>query len=87
MEIFEIIPHVGIKPIKLGMKRDEVHEIFGMPEFASPDGTREGFFSGFMVDFNEDDIVEFIEIARSGQFKGIFKGKCLLYMNFPRKRP
>ena len=30
-----------------------------------------------MVDFNKEDQVEFIELAKSEEFRGVFEGKCL----------
>jgi hypothetical protein len=35
------------------------------------------FLDGFMVDFNKEDRVEFIELAKSEQFRGVFEGRCL----------
>ena len=76
MRNFDIIPHVGIGPVRLGMNREEVLTVLGEPERCLPNG-RECFLSGFMVDFNGDGVVEFIEIAASKKFRGIFNGKCL----------
>jgi len=75
MQEFQILPHEGIGPIKLGMSRKEVREIFGEPQFSQ--NNREGFLDGFMIDFNEAGKVEFIELARSQQFRAVFEGKCL----------
>ena len=76
MQDFKIEPHVGIGPVRLGMTRDEVRAALGGPEYEGRDG-REGFLSGFMVDFNENGVVEFIEIASSDRFRGVFHSKCL----------
>jgi hypothetical protein len=76
MRDFNIIPHVGIGPVRIGMSRAEVHSALGEPEHCAPNG-RECFLSGFMVDFNENGLVEFIEIASSNRFRGVFRGKCL----------
>jgi len=75
MQEFQILPHKGVGPIKLGMTREEVHAIFGEPQFSH--GGREMFMDGFMTDFNEQDRVEFIELAKSRQFRAVFKGECL----------
>lgn len=75
MREFQILPHKGVGPIKLGMTREEVHAIFGEPQFSH--GLREQFLDGFMVDFSEENRVEFIELAKSQQFRAILEGKCL----------
>jgi hypothetical protein len=72
-----VIPHHGVGPIRLGMTRSEVHEQLGEPEHVSRDRSREGFLSGFMVDFNLEDKAEFIELAKSNRFRALFEGKCL----------
>ncbi len=77
MRDFTIVPHHGVGPIRLGMTRSQVHEQFGKPEFVTRDGSREGFLGGFMVDFDQEDRVEFIELAKSENFRGVFEGKCL----------
>ena len=58
------------------MDRAEVHLALGEPEHCAPNG-RECFLGGFMVDFNKDGVAEFIEIASSKLFRGVFRGKCL----------
>ena len=69
---FEIIPHIGVGPIKFGMSRKEVEDCFGKPEFDAND--RIGFMSGFIVNFDDDDKVEFIEMANSNVFEATYKG-------------
>ena len=69
---FEIIPKVGIGPIKLGMSRIEVEGIFGQPEHESNE--RIGYYSGFMIDFDENHKVEFIELAKSNNFSATLNG-------------
>ncbi len=75
MNEYEIIPNVGVGPIKLGMTREEVEMNFGQPE--DKQENRHWFNDGFAIDFNDNGKVEFIELAKSQRFKGIFKGKCL----------
>lgn len=71
MRSFNITPHEGVGPIKLGMGRKEVIKCFGLPEF---DGDyRIGYFDGFLIDFDDDDKVEFIELADSDQFQVMYK--------------
>ena len=77
MRKFTIVPHHGVGPIRLGMSRSQVHEQFGEPDFVIRDRTREVYFSAFVVDFNKEDQVEFIELAKSEEFRGLFEGKCL----------
>ena len=73
---YDILPHSGVGPIRLGMTREEVRAEFGMPDFTGNDN-REEFLHGFFVDFNSEGRVEFIELAKSTQFRPLFKGKCL----------
>lgn len=73
---YEVVPHEGVGPIRFGMTRDEVHAEFGTPEYTSPDN-REGFLEGFLIDFNSDGFVEFVELAKSNKFRALFHGKCL----------
>ncbi len=75
MQEFEVVPHKGVGPIQFGMSREEVHLIFGKPQFAYDN--REMFLDGFMVDFDAGGKVEFIELTKSSQFRAIFEGKCL----------
>ncbi len=75
MKNFDITPHEGVGPIKLGMRRREVVKRFGSPEF---DGDyRVGYFGGFLIDFDDDDKVEFIELTNSDQFDATYKSKNL----------
>lgn len=71
MRVFEITPHEGVGPIKLGMSRADVVACFGTPEHLS--ASRVWYHSGFAIDFDENQQVEFIELATSGEFKAIYK--------------
>ena len=73
---YEIVLHIGVGPTQFGMIREEVHAEFGLPEFTSRDN-REEFMNGFMVDFNASGVVEFIELAKSHQFRAVFNDRCL----------
>ncbi len=75
METFKIMPHKGVGPIQLGMSREKVHAIFGQPQTVYDQ--RETYLNGFMVDFDADNLVEFIELARSPHFRAELRGKCL----------
>ena len=75
MRHFEIEPNVGVGPIKLGMPKSEVKKVLGEPEFEG-DG-RAAYFSGFMIDFDDSNHVEFVEVARSALIKVSYKGVIL----------
>jgi hypothetical protein len=75
VEDFDIIPHQGVGPIRLGMSRADVHEHFGKPDHV--DDAREWFLDGFAVDFDSSGVVEFIELAESTRFKALFNGQSL----------
>jgi hypothetical protein len=72
---FDIEPHVGVGPIRFGMTRAEVRKVLGKPK--STNKERDGFLDGFYVDFDEAGSVEFIEMAKSQKFRGLFHGTCL----------
>ncbi|WP_415894565.1 hypothetical protein ACMXYQ_08965 [Neptuniibacter sp. PT34_22] len=72
MKHFAIEPNVGVGPIKLGMSKAEVIDLFGQPEFENNERTV--YLSGFMVDFDELNHVEFIEVAKSDLFEATYEG-------------
>ncbi len=73
---FAITPHVGVGPVRLGSTRAEVHALLGPPA-APPRDNREMYFDGFFIDYDSTERVEFIELARSAQFRGLLHGTCL----------
>ena len=73
---FAIEPLIGIGPIRLGSSRAEVHAIFGDP-VKHPSDTREMYLDGFFVEYDETGRVEFIELARSDQYRATFLGIAL----------
>lgn len=75
MRNFEIKPGIGVGPIMLGMERSEVEINFGQPEHEN--GSKVGYFSGFMISYSESNKVEFIELANSESFTATFEGKDL----------
>lgn len=75
MKHYEIVPNVGVGPIKLGMQRAEVEKIFGAPDYEHD--SRVSYFSGFMIDYNDSNNVEFIELANSEHFTASYEGKDL----------
>jgi hypothetical protein len=72
MLAFEITPHVGVGPVKLGMQIHDVEAVLGKPEHVRDN--RYSYLSGFMVDFDETGKVEFIELANSQLFQTTFNG-------------
>jgi hypothetical protein len=79
MKTFDIVPHRGIGPITFGMTRDEVRDILGPPEHTQDE--RDWFLKGFGVDFDDTAVVEFIELANSPEFVGLYRGKSLHEMD------
>ena len=57
------------------MTRANVYAVLGAPEYKN--GKRECFISGFMIDFDDEGIVEFIEMAKSEKFVADFHGQNL----------
>ena len=57
------------------MHKSEVKRIFGKPEYENDN--RVGYLSGFMVDYNKFNNVEFIELANSNKFNATYEGKNL----------
>ena len=78
MKHFEIIPNIGIGPVKLGMDRSDVGTIMGSVEFSNDES--DGFLSGFRVDYDINNKVEFIELAESNKYEAVFNGICLHHM-------
>jgi hypothetical protein len=72
---FDIKPGIGVGPVRLGMTRAGVHSALGTPEYTR--GEREGFLSGFIVNYDSTGCVEFIELANSPRFIALFEGVCL----------
>ena len=72
---YDLEPNKGVGPIELGMMKSEVLEILGEPEFEN--NKRLGFQSGFYVDIDANDKVEFIELAPSEEYEVFYKGKNL----------
>jgi hypothetical protein len=55
----EIVPLHGVGPIRFGQSSDEVHLVFGHP-FRRV-GETEQYDSGWMIDYDEADRVEFVQ--------------------------
>jgi hypothetical protein len=76
MQIFEIEPRIGIGPIKFGMHQAKVRKIMGQPDCQRDDNS-DDFLSGFRVDYDLNNRVEFIELSNSDKYEVYFKGVCL----------
>ena len=79
MKHFEIKPGIGVGPVNLGMNRSDVLSVMGPAEFSNDES--DGFLSGFRVDYNESNKVEFIEVAESSKYEALFNGKCLHHIH------
>jgi hypothetical protein len=75
MKQFEIVPNVGIGPIKLGMTMADVRSTFGPPESAT--AHRLQYFGCFFVDLDDNGKVEFIEVAKTDAFVATYLGHDL----------
>jgi hypothetical protein len=76
---FLVTPLVGVGPVLLGMRRDEVRAVLGSEpvEFRkSPEAphTTDAFHGGFHVHYSRGSTVEFIEVARGFGLKAILDG-------------
>jgi hypothetical protein len=75
---YEVLPHVGIGPVRLNMTRAESRAAMKRV----PDTFRKGdsarltdayHASAFQVFFDEDDRVEYIELSVSEEFQALYK--------------
>lgn len=77
---FEIVPLVGVSPVRLGMSRDQVRSAMGVvpEEFqktASSAYPTDVFHDGFHVYYAGDEpIAEFIELSRDCGFEAFLDG-------------
>ncbi|GGP60229.1 hypothetical protein [Shewanella saliphila] len=70
---FLIKPHDGIGPIKLGMSREQVKELF-VVFFTLSDGASDFYFdSCFQIEF-ENDLVDFIGVSQNEHYRLMFGG-------------
>lgn len=73
---FDIIPHIGASNLKLGMTRDEVRTLLGIPgyssekitmeydDFSLPLPAKDGYFENeLQITFDDDNKIEFIEFS------------------------
>lgn len=79
--IFEIIPHVGIGPIKLGMSRDEVLKALGKETFSSKSNNSDYYFdNSIQIEFLNDQ-ADFIGVASNDECTITYKGQNVFDIN------
>lgn len=78
MKHFDINQDVGVGPVNLDMKRYAVLSVMGPAEFSNEES--DAFLSGFRVDYDSNNKVEFIEPAESNKYEILFNGRCLHHM-------
>jgi hypothetical protein len=77
MENLNVIPQVGIGKVKLGMHRDEVHELVGTNYTNIKTGSivRDYYCNFcFQIEYDSNNIVNFIEIVNSSTYNVVFEG-------------
>jgi hypothetical protein len=78
MRAYEIVPSVGIGPVRLGSSREEVRAAMGTdPYICRRFNADEHHWhqSSFQVHYDErSQTVEFIEVAQSDEFVALYKG-------------
>ena len=81
MKSYEIVPHVGVGPVRLGMSREDVRRVMPAPcesFLKTPDDAYEtdAFHdSGFQVFYSGDSpAVAFIELSRDSGFTATYRG-------------
>ena len=79
--VYEVVPHVGVGPVHLGMSREEVRRVMPgpcEPYRKVPDAQHEtdAFFnSGFQVFYGgELPVAEYIELSRESGFRVVYRG-------------
>lgn len=80
MRSFDVVPLVGVGPVRLGMSRSQVHDALEMPlpdtaREGPPDGGPDAFFeSALQVSYDADGRTEFIEVYRDGPLAATYGG-------------
>ncbi|HEX5871421.1 MAG TPA: hypothetical protein VFY65_13430, partial [Longimicrobium sp.] len=77
--VYDIVPHEGVGPVRLGMTRGEAREAMeraGVPLLpVHGETTRDACQdAGFQVSYDESGIVEYIELGRGGPFVARYQG-------------
>ena len=81
---FEIEPHVGAGPIKLGLSREEVRRLMGPPfrtysKAAGEPLTDTYFGTDLQVCYDNGDRVEYIELNGPRSINPTLRGQTLLF--------
>ena len=72
---FEVLPGIGIGPVKLGMNRAEVIEALGENNHSDSSDTSENFYKySFQVEFT-NEIVSFIGVSQDPSYQLTYKDK------------
>lgn len=71
---YEITPHHGIGPVKLGMGREKVNGILGSENYNGSNGVIDYYFDNALQIEFEDNIAEFIGISYHPNYTVTYKG-------------
>lgn len=72
---FEIVPGIGIGPVKLGMSRDEVIDVLGASNHSNTKGSSATFYDySFQVEFT-DGKVSFIGVSQHPSYQLNYLGR------------
>lgn len=93
MKKYVVIPHNSIGPIKLGMSKKSVREIFGKPYFSNDSYTKFNinfpakdyyFNNAFQINYDKNENVEFIEVSSHKDYQ-IILDEISIFDNSPEK--
>ena len=71
---YEINPHIGIGPVKLGMNREEVKEALGAENYSGSNGEIDYYFNNsFQIEFEENK-ADFIGISYHPNYTVTYNG-------------
>ena len=71
---YEIIPHMGIGPVKLGMSREEVKEALGVKNYSGSNGEIDYYFNNsFQIEF-ESNKADFIGVSYHPDYTVTYRG-------------
>ena len=71
---YEVIPHMGIGPVKLGMSREEVKEALGVKNYSGSNGEIDYYFkNSFQIEF-ESNKADFIGVSYHPDYTVTYQG-------------
>ena len=74
---YELIPHVGFGPVKLGMTREDVKRALGEANYSGVHKNSDYYFArAFQVEFREGK-ADFIGISFSEEYEAFYRGDNL----------